>query len=83
MTLQRCLLGLLSFLFAASLGAFLLYVPMLPGIIVAMILMGLAFMFALGFMTRRPSLRMLRRFGNKDSGSPSWRNLLPNDSPRA
>ena len=66
MTVQRYLLGFLSLLFAASLGAFLLYVPMLPAIVVALILMSLLSMFALGFIARRPiHPRAFRgKFGN-------------------
>ena len=57
MIVQRYVLGIVSLLFAASLGIFLLYVPMLPGAVVAMVLIGLGFMFALGFITRQPGHR--------------------------
>lgn len=68
MTIQRYLVGFLSFLFAASVAAFLLYVPMLPAIAVAMILMGLGVMFALGYLARQPlSYRARRKFGHKPS----------------
>ena len=52
--MQRYLYGFLGLLFAVSLGAFLLYVPMLNAIAVAMILIGMALMFLLGFVARKP-----------------------------
>lgn len=51
---QRYLLSSLGLLFAASIGAFLLYVPMMSAIAVGMIMLGMICMFALGFMARKP-----------------------------
>ena len=49
---QRYLLSSLGLLFVASVGAFLLYVPMLTAIAVATILAGMICMFLLGFIAR-------------------------------
>jgi hypothetical protein len=50
---QRYLLTSLGLLFAASVGAFLLYVPMMSAIAVLTIMLGMICMFALGFMARK------------------------------
>jgi hypothetical protein len=55
--MQRYLLGSLSLLFAGSIGAFLLYVPMMSALAVTTIVLGMMGMFALGFMARRPRIR--------------------------
>lgn len=49
---QRYLLSSLGLLFVASVGAFLLYVPMLTAVVVATILAGMICMFLLGFIAR-------------------------------
>jgi hypothetical protein len=55
--IQRYLLGTLGLLFAGSVGAFLLYVPMMSALAVGTILLGMICMFALGFMARKPTIR--------------------------
>jgi hypothetical protein len=49
---QRYLLSALGLLFAASVGAFLYYVPMMSAIAVLTIAAGMICMFVLGFMAR-------------------------------
>jgi len=56
-----CLSLLLAVVFAGIVGAFLLYVPALTMITVAVLLVGLGLMFALGIITGR-RLRKLTRF---------------------
>jgi hypothetical protein len=51
---------LLGFLFLGSLGAFLLYVPVLPFAAVAVVLLGLILMFTLGLQIGRGTLRISR-----------------------
>ena len=47
--MERCLLIMLAVIFAGSVGAFFLFVPILPVVYVAAILTGLISMFGLGF----------------------------------
>jgi hypothetical protein len=55
--IQRYLIGSLGFVFAGSIGAFLLYVPVMSALAVATIMLGMIGMFALGFMARKPRIR--------------------------
>jgi hypothetical protein len=58
--LQRYLLIVLAVLLLGSIGAFFLFVAILPVIAIASVLIGLAAMFWLGFHTgRKPEVRDL------------------------
>jgi hypothetical protein len=72
--MQRYLIGSLGFVFAGSIGAFLLYVPMMSTLAVATIMLGMISMFALGLMARKPRIR--RR--NEHPNVHAW-SVLPND----
>ena len=52
----RCLLVLLAFCLAGSLGAFLFYVPIIPILLVILILGALVSMFVLGFCVGHPAV---------------------------
>ena len=65
--LTQCfLLSFLALLFTAAIGGFLLYVPMMSGIVVVTMLVGMLCMFALGFIARGSR----RRFASPHMTAP-------------
>lgn len=58
--LTASLAGLFGLLFVASVGIFLMWVPLLPTVVVIMVLLSLILMFTLGVQTGRRRIRISR-----------------------
>jgi hypothetical protein len=74
--LKTALGVLLGVLILGSLGAFLLYVPILPFAAVVIILLGLILMFVLGVQTGGRRIRVFRRKQTADPTQTQWIRLL-------
>ena len=59
-------------LFLASIGAFLLYVPVMAIAVIVTILLGLVVMFVLGFQAGGRRIRILRRRKAPPFGLANW-----------
>ncbi len=66
--LERYLLIMLALIFAGSIGAFFLFVAILPVVGVAAVLTGLIAMFGLGFFAGRAPDAISDLFGKPESG---------------